>query len=98
MLLSIYILLYVLMGGTQTAWGPVIGAAFFTIVPEALREIAEALGLTWLAEGRFMLFGAFIVLLMVFRPEGVMTRTVQDRLGGSLFRRKATVGEAAGGE
>ena len=36
-LLSIYILLYVLMGGTQTAWGPLLGAAFFVIVPEALR-------------------------------------------------------------
>ncbi|MBK20269.1 MAG: branched-chain amino acid ABC transporter permease [Rhodospirillaceae bacterium] len=90
-LLSIYILLYVLMGGTQTAWGPLIGAAFFTIVPEALREIAESAGLTWLAEGRFMMFGAFIVLLMVFRPEGVMTRTLQDRLGGGLFRRKKQV-------
>jgi hypothetical protein len=56
------------------------------------------MGLTWLAEGRFMLFGAFIVLLMVFRPEGVMTRTLQDRLGGGLFRRKATVSEAAQGE
>ena len=43
-LLSIFILLYVLMGGTQTAWGPLIGAAFFTIVPEGLREIAEMLG------------------------------------------------------
>lgn len=88
-LLSIYILLYVLMGGTQTAWGPLIGAAFFTIVPEALREIAETLGLTWLAEGRFILFGVFIVLLMVVRPEGVMTRTIQDRLGAVLFRRTA---------
>jgi len=29
-LLSIYILLYVLLGGTQTAWGPLVGAIFFT--------------------------------------------------------------------
>jgi branched-chain amino acid transport system permease protein len=99
-LLSIYILLYVLMGGTQTAWGPIIGAAFFTIVPEWLREIAESLGLTWLAEGRFILFGVFIVLLMVLRPEGVMTRTMQDRLGAGLFRKKTQVSpnQAAAGE
>jgi branched-chain amino acid transport system permease protein len=97
-LLSIYILLYVLMGGTQTAWGPLIGAAFFTVVPEALREIAEEMGLKWLAEGRFMLFGAFIVLLMVFRPEGVMTRTLQDRLGGGMFRHKKTALAAKAGE
>lgn len=92
-LLSIYILLYVLMGGTQTAWGPLIGATFFAIVPEVLREIAESAGLKWLAEGRFILFGVFIVLLMVFRPEGVMTRTLQDRLGGGLFRRKKPVAD-----
>ena len=92
-LLSIYILLYVLMGGTQTAWGPFIGAIFFAVVPETLREIAESAGLKWLAEGRFILFGVFIVLLMVFRPEGVMTRTLQDRLGGGLFRRKKAVAD-----
>jgi hypothetical protein len=46
-----------------------------------------------LAEGRFILFGVFIVLLMVFRPEGVMTRTLQDRLGGGLFRRKKAVAD-----
>ena len=92
-LLSIYILLYVLMGGTQTAWGPLIGATFFAVVPETLREIAESAGLKWLAEGRFILFGVFIVLLMVFRPEGVMTRTLQDRLGGGLFQRKKAVAD-----
>ena len=65
-LLSIYILLYVLMGGTQTAWGPLLGAAFFVIVPEALRQIAEMAGLSWLAEGRFILFGVFCVIFLLF--------------------------------
>jgi branched-chain amino acid transport system permease protein len=32
-LFSIYVLLYVLMGGTQTVWGPLFGAVFFTLVP-----------------------------------------------------------------
>ena len=31
-----------------------------------------------------MLFGAFIVLLMVVRPEGIMTRTLQERLSGNV--------------
>ena len=64
-------------------------AIFFITVPEAIRGVAESAGIGWLAEGRFMLFGAFIVLLMVFRPEGVMTRTLQDRMGGAVFRRKS---------
>ena len=96
-LLSIYILLYVLMGGTQTAWGPLLGAAFFVIVPEALRQIAEMAGLSWLAEGRFILFGVFIVLLMVFRSEGVMTRTLQDKIGGRLFSRCRSIDEEVNG-
>jgi branched-chain amino acid transport system permease protein len=96
-LLSIYILLYVLMGGTQTAWGPLLGAAFFVIVPEALRQIAEMAGLSWLAEGRFILFGVFIVLLMVFRSEGVMTRTLQDKIAGRLFSRCRSLDEEVNG-
>ena len=40
-LLSIFILLYVLMGGTQTAWGPLIGAAFFHHCARRLRETAK---------------------------------------------------------
>ena len=94
-LLSIYILLYVLLGGTQTAWGPLIGAIFFTVVPELIRNLAIEIGSTWLADSRFIFFGGFIVVMMVIRPEGVVTRTMQDRIV-SIFtggRRKNT-GEA----
>lgn len=87
-LLSIYILLYVLLGGTQTAWGPVVGAAFFTVVPEAIRQFAIMLEWKWLADSRFIFFGAFIVLMMVFRPEGVVTRTMQDRCAALLSGRR----------
>jgi len=80
-LLSIYILLYVLLGGTQTAWGPLVGAIFFTVVPELIRNLAIEIGSSWLADSRFIFFGGFIVLMMVVRPEGVVTRTMQDRIG-----------------
>ncbi len=83
-LLSIYILLYVLLGGTQTAWGPLVGAIFFTVVPELIRNLAIEIGSSWLADSRFIFFGGFIVLMMVVRPEGVVTRTMQDRIG-SMF-------------
>jgi branched-chain amino acid transport system permease protein len=83
-LLSIYILLYVLLGGTQTAWGPLVGAIFFAVVPELIRNLAIEIGSTWLADSRFIFFGAFIVMMMVVRPEGVVTRAMQDRVG-SLF-------------
>ncbi|MFK7836597.1 MAG: branched-chain amino acid ABC transporter permease [Sulfitobacter sp.] len=69
--LSIFVLLYVLIGGTQTAWGPLVGATFFTLIPEALR-----MGEDW----RFLIFGVLIVVMMIIRPEGIVTRDALDRL------------------
>lgn len=79
-LFSIYVLLYVLLGGTQTAFGPLIGALFFTAIPELLRYVAENTGWTLIADGRFAVFGGLIVIMMVIRPEGVITRTMLDRM------------------
>ena len=81
-LLSIYVLLFVLIGGTQTAWGPLVGATFFTLVPELLR-----VGGSW----RYVAFGVMIVAMMMFRPEGIVTRTLLARL---TFRRRAGVADA----
>ncbi|MDA9930531.1 branched-chain amino acid ABC transporter permease, partial [Alphaproteobacteria bacterium] len=74
--LSIFVLLYVLTGGTQTAWGALVGASFFTLVPEILR-----MGDDW----RFFIFGVIIVAMMIFRPEGIVTRAGVDRVVMKLF-------------
>jgi branched-chain amino acid transport system permease protein len=80
-LFSIFVLLYVLMGGTQTAWGPVAGALFFTVVPELLRRMSEIdPSLKFLEGARYIVFGAAVVLLMMLRPEGLVTRTLLERL------------------
>ena len=85
-LFSIYVLLYVLMGGTQTVWGPIFGAAFFTLAPEALRNLAELNpALKFLEAGRYMVFGMAVVLLMMWRPQGVITRTMLERFRSSIF-------------
>ena len=77
---SIFVLLYVLMGGTQTAWGPIAGALFFTLVPEFLRRISEmAPALRFLEGSRYIVFGLAVVLVMMWRPEGLITRTFLDR-------------------
>ena len=82
-LFSIYVLLYVLMGGTQTVWGPVSGALFFTLVPELLRYLASLdPSLKPLESGRFIVFGVAVVLLMIWRPQGLITRTMIERLLG----------------
>ena len=60
----ITIVLYVLLGGTQTVFGPLIGAAVFTLLPELLRGSAN-----W----RYVVFAAGIIVLMALRPQGLIT-------------------------
>ncbi len=84
---SVYLLLFVLLGGTQTVWGPLVGAAFFTVVPELFRYVVAHLPVGHAASTgqldtswRFIILGAITVLMMVWRPEGVVTRTGLGRL------------------
>jgi branched-chain amino acid transport system permease protein len=62
--LSIFTVLYVLFGGTQTAWGPLAGAAFFTLVPELLRASEQ-----W----RYAAFACALIAFMAVRPQGLLT-------------------------
>jgi branched-chain amino acid transport system permease protein len=86
-LFSIFVLLYVLIGGTQTPWGPLIGALFFTFVPELLRAFGDATGWELIGDLRFAVFGAIIVGMMVLRPEGIMTRTFLELLFSKVPQR-----------
>jgi branched-chain amino acid transport system permease protein len=63
-LLSVYIVLYVVLGGMQSVLGPLFGAAFFTLLPELFR-----MGKEW----RYVLFAAAVILLMAWRPQGILT-------------------------
>lgn len=64
-LFSIYVVLYVLLGGTQTVYGPLLGAAVFTLLPELLRGSAQ-----W----RYVIFACLIIAIMSLRPQGVLLR------------------------
>lgn len=75
---SIVYLTSVLIGGTRTFVGPVLGGMVFTALPEVLRAIADTGGIpTWLAQflrdGRFIIFGLLIVLGTIFFPQGLVT-------------------------
>lgn len=63
-LMSANAVLFVILGGVQTFWGAIIGAVVFTILPEGLR---------FLADWRLTAYGAILVLMMVLRPEGMIT-------------------------
>jgi branched-chain amino acid transport system permease protein len=84
-LLSIYVLLFVLIGGAQTACGPLAGSLFFTVLPEMFRISGS-----W----RYFVFGVLIVLMMVARPEGIVTSDLVRRLSLSRWRSRQTAGAA----
>ncbi len=86
-MLSIYVLLFVLIGGAQTAWGPIAGSLFFTLLPELFR-----VGGSW----RYLMFGVLIVLMMVLRPEGIVTRATVRRLSPRSWLRLRAVGGSDG--
>jgi branched-chain amino acid transport system permease protein len=79
-LVSVYIVLYVVLGGANNMWGPPLGATIMTLVPEMIRGIAE-----W----RPTVFGLMIILLLLLRPDGLLAFRI-----GTVGRRKGK-GDAA---
>lgn len=78
---SIIILTSVLIGGSRTFLGPVLGGMVFTALPEILRAAADTPGLPlWLAQflrdGRLIIFGLLIVLGTIFFPQGLVSPNI----------------------
>ena len=61
---SVAILLAPVIGGARTFWGTMLGAAVIAFLPWVL-TVTEV-------ESRLMLYGAMYVLIMIFRPEGLI--------------------------
>src|SRR5882672_3174186 len=74
-------LVQAVVGGTAAFYGPVVGAAFLTVLPEILREAGARLGL---APGPFRLFlnGAILLAVILYLPNGLVS--LPER-----FRRRA---------
>ncbi|AFZ32735.1 amino acid/amide ABC transporter membrane protein 2, HAAT family [Gloeocapsa sp. PCC 7428] len=75
---SIIYLTFVLIGGSRSFIGPVLGGMVFTALPEVLRAIADTAGLPnalaqFLRDGRLIIFGLLIVLGTIFFPQGLVT-------------------------
>ena len=56
------ILTMLIVGGMGTLIGPIIGAVFLVIFPEAAR---------FLADYRGVVYGPILILVILFRPEGI---------------------------
>ena len=55
--------LYVVLGGVSNPLGPLLGAAIVTLLPEFLRVVQD-----W----RMTVFGTMLVLIAVWRPDGLL--------------------------
>jgi len=69
---AVDMLVYAVVGGDTIFYGPVAGAAFLTILPEALRGAGRALGLS---PGPLRLFlnGAILLAVILFLPNGIVS-------------------------
>ena len=109
-LVGVEILMFTLVGGGFSYWGPLFGAMFLSLLPEflrALRDPMELIPVSWTAdapwnhvydavyefldfenEKRLIIYGLVLIVMMVLRPQGLITRStvrpfqfLQRRLG-----------------
>ena len=65
-------LVFAVFGGTAAFYGPVIGAAFLTILPELLRELAPLLGIEP-GPLRTLVNGLVLLVIILFLPNGIVS-------------------------
>lgn len=60
---TVEILTFAVLGGSDLIIGPIVGALLLTMLPELLRAASEY---------RLMVYGALMVVMMAFRPQGLI--------------------------
>jgi branched-chain amino acid transport system permease protein len=95
-MVSVEILMFVIVGGGSTYWGPFVGAVVLNAIPEFLRSLHDWLELvpvSWtdfypmnriydFLHGfldfenakRLIAFGLILIIMMIFKPDGLVTR------------------------
>jgi branched-chain amino acid transport system permease protein len=101
-MVGVEILMFVIVGGSSTYWGPLLGAGFLTLLPEFLRTLRDWLELVPVAwtdffpmnrvydflrdaldfenAKRLIVYGIIIMVMMILRPDGLLTRDSLRRL------------------
>lgn len=85
---STEILTFVVLGGMGSISGSALAATVLTILPEALRPIAEY---------RMVIYSASLILLMIFRPQGLLGTKELSSLKIFNFRKNASIKVKKGG-
>ena len=83
---SIMVLSMVVLGGMGNIWGVILGAVLLSFVPEILRYTVEPVQRMLFGRSlidpeviRMLLFGLAMVLMMLFRPAGLLPSPVRNR-------------------
>ena len=69
--LAVACLAYVLIGGSRSIWGPLLGASLLAALPEVLRPLKDS---------RFIFNGVVLVLVSIYLPSG-LTGLRKGRIG-----------------
>ncbi len=67
---SVLVLACVVFGGIGNIWGVMLGAAILGYMPDRIRFISDA---------RMLVFGLVLVLVMNFRPDGLLPRKKREK-------------------
>ncbi|HXP29508.1 MAG TPA: branched-chain amino acid ABC transporter permease, partial [Stellaceae bacterium] len=76
--MSISIILFVIFGGIQSFWGAILGAVVLSLLPQLFSFL----------EGWYtFVYGLIFVVLMIWRPQGIIDRRALVWLDGLARRR-----------
>lgn len=76
---GLYLLIWIVVGGHATFWGPLIGVTFFTVLGEWMRVFGA-----WMP----LVYGLILIAALLFLPDGL--ESLPKRFG-ALFRGKKVV-------
>ena len=78
----VFVLIWVIVGGTATIWGPIVGLIALTVINEVILRDAGV------DELRPLFYGLILIGAMLFMPGGV--ETLPKRIADRLRREKPT--------
>ena len=70
---SLILVSILLLGGIGNAWGVAVATIIVVVVPEKLQTIQEY---------RFLLYASLVIIVLLFRPEGLLPRPVRRYFAG----------------
>jgi branched-chain amino acid transport system permease protein len=79
----VYVLIWAIVGGTATFYGPIVGVVALTILNEV---VLRALGIDQM---RPMLYGALLIVSILFLPNGLesLVPKIKDWIAGRRAKR-----------